>query len=268
MALPDSAPPRLDVDPLVFEVGCLCTGYVAAWMVVQGAGALMPGLLSGGALYILGPVQVGLAAAAYAGLVAVSGPRLPGLPVRPRATESGPGGAQEATAQEAAADDGARAPRAAPVPASLGLWLVHVLAAVAGSVVLGWLLEALGAPVHEQAGVLELVGDGTLTTPLVMLMVGAVVLAPMAEEWAYRGLLFRRLWHRVGPWVAWCAPALLFAGSHFNPSGLLIYAWLGLVFANAYRMTGRIGVAVGVHAANNALTLAYLMVSASMGLTP
>ena len=154
----------------------------------------------------------------------------------------------------------------APIGTSMVVWALHVLAAGLGSVILGWLLEVMGLPVQEQQGVLDVVGDGTWTSQLIALVLGAVVFAPMAEEWAYRKMLFRRLWHRSSPWLAWSLPALVFAGSHFNPSGFAVYAWLGLVFASAYRMTGRIGVAVGVHAANNALTLVYLIAVATLGI--
>ena len=94
---------------------------------------------------------------------------------------------------------------------------------------------------EEQAKVLEAVGDGrSWTADLVALWVGAVVLAPVAEEWVYRGLLFRRLRVWAPSWVAWSLPALIFAVSHGNWSGLAIYAWLALVFANAYRMNGKL----------------------------
>jgi membrane protease YdiL (CAAX protease family) len=50
--------------------------------------------------------------------------------------------------------------------------------------------------------------------------------------------------------------ALLFAAIHLNLQGFVVYAWLGLVFARVYVVTGRLGAAVAVHFGNNAITLA------------
>ena len=96
------------------------------------------------------------------------------------------------------------------------------------------------------------------------LAIGAVLLAPAAEELAFRHLFFRRLFvtlesrgHLLP--VAYIASGLLFAAIHGNPSGLLTYTWLGITFAHAYRLTGRVWVPIAVHAVNNGTTLALLL---------
>ncbi|MFV8751172.1 CPBP family intramembrane glutamic endopeptidase [Nannocystaceae bacterium ST9] len=143
--------------------------------------------------------------------------------------------------------------------ATLGVVLLHVGAAVVGSMVLGAIQElAFEQQVTEQDAIVDLVvtGDPLL---LGLLAVVAVVLAPLTEEALFRGLFFRRLMTHASVSAAWILPALLFAGAHWNPVGLAIYVWLGLVFAHAYSRTGRLAAAVLTHAGANAITLSLLL---------
>ena len=61
--------------------------------------------------------------------------------------------------------------------------------------------------------------------------------------------------------AAYLLPAVIFALIHFNPTGLLTYLWLGVVFAHAYRLTGRLWVAMLVHFGNNAFTFGLLLLT-------
>lgn len=147
-------------------------------------------------------------------------------------------------------------PRAGPARSVL-LVLAHLAAAVAGSYGIGALMDLVGAPVAEQPIVLELVATGG--PAVASLALSALVLAPLGEEWFFRGLLFTRLARGAGPFVAYLASALLFALFHGNLRGLVIYMWLGLVFAHALARTGRLSCAVAVHFGNNAITLLTLL---------
>jgi hypothetical protein len=146
-------------------------------------------------------------------------------------------------------------------PALRTAWAVagiHLSLALAGSVAIAVVLQWLGVPAREQENVAEIIAAG-FSPALVLLGVAALAAAPVAEEWLFRGLLFRRL-ARAGPLVlAYPLSAGLFALVHLNPSGVPTYLWLGLVFADAYRRTGRLWVASLVHFGNNAATLAFLL---------
>jgi membrane protease YdiL (CAAX protease family) len=134
--------------------------------------------------------------------------------------------------------------------------------ALGGSMLLGELLELLGVPVQEQPRILEIVeaakrGEDRRT--IVVLGLSAVVLAPVVEEWLFRGGLFRRLLGHLGRPFAYVASALGFAAIHNNPAGFVIYLWLGLVFALALDRTGRVASPIAVHVANNAFAFALLL---------
>lgn len=143
-----------------------------------------------------------------------------------------------------------------------GVTLLHVALAILGSYVIGVVMALFGVPIVEQETILEITRDGLGLRPeLVLLAVSALIAAPIAEELLLRGVFFRRLWHRLGPEAAYLASAIAFAAIHGNPKGVLVYLWLGLIFARAYAKTGRIGCAIATHFGNNAITLAILVLS-------
>jgi membrane protease YdiL (CAAX protease family) len=133
------------------------------------------------------------------------------------------------------------------------------LLALTGAGVLGAIQEQLfSVEVSEQEAIMELVREGS-TFDLVALTISAVVFAPLCEELLFRHMFFRRLLHGAGPTLAWILPALAFSLSHGNLSGLVIYVWLGLVFAAAYLFSGRLWVAMAVHATYNAAGVVLLL---------
>ena len=165
---------------------------------------------------------------------------------------------------ESRGDRALREPIEPRPPAAVRAWgvtLVHIGLALGGSVVIALLMDLLGVPPQEQAKVQEIV-EGGLSTELILLGVAALLLAPVLEEWLFRRMLFRRLYLVGNPAVAYGISALAFALIHFNPSGLPTYVWLGLVFASAYRRTGRMWCASVVHFGNNAATLTFLLLGA------
>jgi len=135
--------------------------------------------------------------------------------------------------------------------------LVYLAAAVVGSYTLGFLMHLLGAPIAEQRLVLDLVAAGG--PALASLVFSALALAPLGEELFFRGLVFRRISHRAGVGAGLVTSALLFAAFHGNIHGLVVYFWLGLVFAGVYAATGRLSCAIAVHFGNNAITLLTLL---------
>ncbi|MEZ4385273.1 MAG: CPBP family intramembrane glutamic endopeptidase [Nannocystaceae bacterium] len=146
--------------------------------------------------------------------------------------------------------------------AAAGITLLHVALAIVGSYVLSLVMALVGVPIVEQETILEITGQGLSLRPELMLLgVSALLAAPVAEELLLRGVFFRRLWHQIGPEAAYLASAIAFAAIHGNPKGVLVYLWLGLVFARAYARTGRLSCAIATHFGNNAITLAILVLS-------
>lgn len=134
-----------------------------------------------------------------------------------------------------------------------------VVVATIGSTVLALTQQLVFAvEVEEQQTIVELVDRGQ-SMELLLLAVSAVILAPVTEELFFRHMFFRRLLQRAGPVAAWTLPALAFALAHWNPVGLIVYVWLGSVFAMAYLLSGRLWVAMLAHAGHNAIALTLLL---------
>jgi hypothetical protein len=135
-------------------------------------------------------------------------------------------------------------------------------AALVGSFAVGFIMDGLGFPVEEQSGILEITRAarrGEATLEAAVLIVSAAVLAPLAEEGLFRGMLFRRIRRAGGRPLAFALSAVAFAVIHTNPAGFVVYLWLGLVFAYILERTGRLWTAVAVHGLNNAVALVALL---------
>jgi membrane protease YdiL (CAAX protease family) len=109
-------------------------------------------------------------------------------------------------------------------------------------------------------------GDGSVVS-IVVLVVVAVVLAPIAEELMFRGLLLRTFMHRMRFWPAALLSTALFGGFHVyevsTVAGAVTLACsvgvLGLVNCYLVRITGRLTPGIMVHATYNALAVAVVL---------
>ena len=105
---------------------------------------------------------------------------------------------------------------------------------------------------------------------VVVLALTAVVLAPVAEELMFRGLLLRSFMRTMSFWPAALLSSLLFALFHVYEVGTLLGAVtlalsvgvLGLGNCYVVRVTGRLAPAIGIHATCNALALTLAVVAA------
>lgn len=107
------------------------------------------------------------------------------------------------------------------------------------------------------------------TVPL--LIIAALVLAPLAEELLFRGVLFQGIRARRGFWVAALTSAAAFTLPHLGDGSgpiadLLIVAGimpLGVVFAAVMERTGSLAACVAAHAVYNAIGVVLLLGTSS-----
>jgi membrane protease YdiL (CAAX protease family) len=92
---------------------------------------------------------------------------------------------------------------------------------------------------------------------LALLFVAAAILAPLAEEVFYRGLLYGYLRRRVGTAAAVAVSALLFALAHGSLTLALPLAAVGAGLALLYQASGSLWPAVWAHAVVNTLSLGF-----------
>ena len=135
----------------------------------------------------------------------------------------------------------------------VGLFFAAIIAAITTLIVGDF--TSLAAEAAE-----ELVDSASFASLFVfalMLMVGA----PIAEELAFRGLLFGAL-QRRGVGAAWTIiiTAVVFAAFHFEPTRFFVLLAPGLVFGFVRWKTGSLGAAMVAHGVNNAPAAVFLLV--------
>jgi uncharacterized protein len=145
--------------------------------------------------------------------------------------------------------------------ADLGWGPVIWMCAIITQILLGAVILAVDLPtVSNTDGITEMSGQ---TAEMMVLAVGAVVLAPVVEELVFRGLLLRALLGVMGaPWAI-LIQAVLFGLVHLNPEAgvanvglVVILTGVGTVLGVAAYRFGRLAPTIIAHAIFNAVVLA------------
>jgi uncharacterized protein len=129
------------------------------------------------------------------------------------------------------------------------VWLVATL--MSAGIVLVW--EALIGEAPDPQVALELIR----AAPLLAALVGAGVLAPIAEELFFRGVVFNAWEREYGRMRAIIGSSVLFAAVHMLDGAILAFAPLlivGLALAIFYDRTRSLPLVIGAHAAFNVAT--------------
>ncbi len=149
----------------------------------------------------------------------------------------------------------------------------QMLTAAAMGFGLYWLCSTLmGVAIQALFPEFTNLNDGELISifgsyPLLMFL-GTVILAPVAEEVLHRGLVFGALYEK-NPWVAYIFSALLFAAIHvvqyiglYSPLYVVValvqYLPAGLIFAWSYQKCGCIFAPIAIHIINNLLAFCFV----------
>jgi membrane protease YdiL (CAAX protease family) len=119
-------------------------------------------------------------------------------------------------------------------------------------------LETLGFPPDDQAAV-KLLTDAKSVWTTVYLGVFAVVLAPVAEEFVFRGMLFPFVKQLGFPKLAWFGVSFLFARIHLNAPTLVPLFVFALALTWLYDRTDNLLAPITAHALFNASNLALLL---------
>ncbi len=129
----------------------------------------------------------------------------------------------------------------------------------------GLLLGAMAA-VANLLSMLASAGDQPATAAVAIspvsaaLVVHVMILAPLAEEVAFRGLLYRYLRFMAAPLIATLGSALIFALMHANLGQGIWALVLGLVAAVAYEQTGSLLTPILIHGLFNSVPIGVAVV--------
>ena len=145
-------------------------------------------------------------------------------------------------------------------------WLLLALAAgrggAAGARAGGLLAERLrGTDFTDIQLRMDLIAPsgGPLALNFIVTLLGAGLLAPVAEEMFFRGLIHRWFSARFGFWPAVLLSSAIFAAGHADSIGVVASAFvLGLVLAAVYDRSRSLWLGIAVHATNNVLAVILL----------
>jgi membrane protease YdiL (CAAX protease family) len=110
----------------------------------------------------------------------------------------------------------------------------------------------------QKQAIVEMFSQSSTLEQRILIIVLAVTLAPMAEEFIFRFFLYGVMKRYFGRVVAVVASALLFAAVHAHLPSFAPLFVLGSCFAIAYEWSGSILVSMMMHALFNAITLTAL----------
>ncbi len=99
----------------------------------------------------------------------------------------------------------------------------------------------------------EMIVELAKATPLLILVVA--VIGPILEEIIFRMIIFGSLYKRFNFWIAAIVSSVIFAAVHLDFEHLLVYTFMGVVFAFLYVKTKRIIVPIIAHVALNSFVM-------------
>ena len=120
-----------------------------------------------------------------------------------------------------------------------------------------WALEQLGYPPEDQRAV-DLFAHSQSGLMRAYLVVFAVVLAPVAEEFIFRGVLYPFIKQQGWPRLAWLGVSFLFALIHVNAPTFIPLFVLALAFTWLYEKTDCLLAPIAAHSLFNSVNLVIL----------
>jgi len=220
--------------PAIFVL--LLLAIIIGTVVSLGAGGTVLALFDGGPLSVGGTLL--LLTSTQIGLVAVSG----GLVVAPRAL------AGLHLAPRSGLGRSILIGLGLAIPAWIGATLLAYVATTA--------LKAVGFT--EDKGILDTVldrGDPTV------ILLALILVAPVAEELFFRGVVYNAWERERGPMVAILGSAALFAVIHTSLFSLLPIFALGVALAMVFRSTRSLPATMAMHAGFNAISVALALLA-------
>jgi membrane protease YdiL (CAAX protease family) len=147
----------------------------------------------------------------------------------------------------------------------------------AGPIVLpaGWGLQTLSVAVMEHFNIqakvqesIQILGESTTLSSRVVLGVAAIVLAPLAEELLFRGILYPSIKQAGFPRLALWVSALLFGAIHANAATFLPLVVLALILVWLYEKTDNLLAPIVAHSLFNTINFIMLQVFESFNQAP
>ncbi len=100
----------------------------------------------------------------------------------------------------------------------------------------------------------EIIGTNTSLKAKIVLFINIIILAPICEEFIFRGFLFHRLSEKYSTTTGIILSSLIFALLHVSPVGAFIF---GVLMCWIYMKTQSLWIPIGIHFLNNAIAATF-----------
>jgi membrane protease YdiL (CAAX protease family) len=132
-----------------------------------------------------------------------------------------------------------------------------VLIVFFGYLFIAYLYSLLASPPDDDLP--QELGANESTTLAIITGIFVIGVAPVVEEFFFRGFLYQAFRNRIGVWGAAVASGAIFGAIHFKPEFFVPLAALGVLLALLFQKTDSLWPCIAVHAINNALAFAVLL---------
>lgn len=129
-----------------------------------------------------------------------------------------------------------------------------LLLALAGTISLSFICDPLMLLLPPMSDSIKEAMEALLNGPMWLTLLSVSVLAPIFEEWLFRGMILRGLLQKTRPIWAILISSAAFAVIHMNIWQALPAFILGCFFAYVYYKTGSLKLTMAMHCANNTLS--------------
>lgn len=119
-----------------------------------------------------------------------------------------------------------------------------------------WVIDVTGCPAQQD--VVTSLADGNIPTQILMVIM-AVVIAPITEECCFRGCVYNILKQYTSPMAATLSSALLFSAVHASLAQLLPLFLFGVVQCYAYEKARSLWLPIVLHMLFNALSCTVIL---------
>lgn len=120
-----------------------------------------------------------------------------------------------------------------------------------------WLSSRLGE--RQNQDIVNEVLKAKDTTRIVILVIGACIVAPFAEEIIFRGYLYPAMKRYAGPYVAALASGVIFGAMHVEIWSVIPLSLFGILLAALYERSGSIYTCMLTHCIFNTVTITLLL---------
>jgi uncharacterized protein len=125
-------------------------------------------------------------------------------------------------------------------------------------------LMLMGASAEPQP-LLQFLAENSNTRDKILLILTAVIVAPIAEELIFRGYIFGVLRRYTGRWWAMAISALVFASIHAHIPSLAGLFTLAVALTLVYEGAGSLWAPIAMHSLFNAITVVFTLLWPDLG---